>query len=179
MLSSGKSGPDEVSRGVSTRHARVRAPQSGLTLLEMLVVMCIVGLIIGLTTPSISSGLDSVRLATATSSVAGFLNAAVTRVDRKQQPIEVLIEPSKNRIRIVSNEPGYTRDLNMPDGVIIESVLPEELYGDGAGDRAILLLPGATAPAIGVTLANRHGTKRLVQLDPMTGYPHIGKVGEK
>jgi type II secretory pathway pseudopilin PulG len=145
----------------------------------MLVVMCIVGLIIGVTTPSISAGLDSVRLATATSSVAGFLNAAVTRVERRQQPIEVVILPKENRIVIYSNEPGFTRDLKMPDGVMIESVLPDLLSGDPGGERRILLLPGATAPAMGVQLANRHGTRRIVRLDPMTGFPHVDKVGDK
>jgi len=145
----------------------------------MLVVMCIVGLIIGITTPSISAGLDSVRLATATSSVAGFLNAAVTRVERRQQPIEVVILPRENRITIYSNEPGFTRDLTMPDGVTIERVLPAELFGDGGGTRRILLLPGATAPAMGVQLANRHGTRRIVRLDPMTGFPRVEKVGDK
>jgi len=66
----------------------------------MLVVMCLIGLIVGVSTPSISAGIDSVRLATATSSVAGFLNAAVTRVERKQEPIELVVEPQKNRIVI-------------------------------------------------------------------------------
>jgi type II secretory pathway pseudopilin PulG len=145
----------------------------------MLVVMCIVGLIIGVTTPSISAGLDSVRLATATSSVAGFLNAAVTRVERRQQPIEVVILPQENRIVIYSNEPGFTRDLKMPDGVTIESVLPAEMSGEAGGERRILLLPGATAPAMGVQLANRHGTRRIVRLDPMTGFPHVDKVEAK
>jgi prepilin-type N-terminal cleavage/methylation domain-containing protein len=151
----------------------------GITLLEMLVVMCIVGLIIGITTPSISAGLDSVRLTTASSSVAGFLNAAVTRVERRQQPIEVVIQPKENRIVIYSNEPGFTRDLTMPNGIMIESVLPAELYGDKGGERRILLLPGATAPGMGVQLANRHGSRRIVRLDPMTGYPHVEKVGDQ
>ncbi|MGD0872821.1 MAG: hypothetical protein ABSB88_25030 [Bryobacteraceae bacterium] len=153
--------------------------QSGITLLEMLVVMCIVGLIIGVTMPSISAGLDSVRLATATTSVAGFLNAAVTRVERRRQPIEVVILPKENRIVLYSNEPGFTRDLTMPDGVTIESVLPAEMYGEADSERRILLLPGSTAPAIGVQLANRHGTRRIVRLDPMTGFPHVDKVEEK
>ena len=153
--------------------------QSGITLLEMLVVMCIVGLIIGVTMPSISAGLDSVRLATATSSVAGFLNAAVTRVERRQQPIEVVIRPQENRIVIYSNEPGFTRDLTMPDGVTIERVFPAEMSREAGGERRILLLPGATAPAMGVQLANRHGTRRVVKLDPMTGFPHVGKVEDK
>jgi prepilin-type N-terminal cleavage/methylation domain-containing protein len=151
----------------------------GITLIEMLVVMCIVGLIIGVTMPSISAGLESVRLTTASSSVAGFLNAAVTRVERRQQPIEVIILPKENRIVVYSNEPGFTRDLTMPDGVTIESVLPAEMDGETGDDRRILLLPGATAPAIGVVLANRHGMRRLVRLDPMTGFPHVDKVEEK
>ena len=151
----------------------------GITLLEMLVVMCIVGLIIGVTTPSISAGLDSVRLATASSSVAGFLNAAVTRVERRQQPIEVVILPKENRIVIYSNEPGFTRDLTMPDGVMIERVFPAELFGDEGGERRVLLLPGATAPAMGVQLANRHGSRRIVRLDPMTGFPHVDKVEDQ
>jgi len=145
----------------------------------MLVVMCIVGLIIGVTTPSISAGLDSVRLATATSSVAGFLNAAVTRVERRQQPIEIVILPQENRIVIYSNEPGFTRDLTMPDGVRIEKVLPAEMFGEAGGERRILLLPGATTPAMGVQLANRHGTRRTVRLDPMTGFPRVEKAEDQ
>lgn len=151
----------------------------GITLLEMLVVMCIVGLIVGVAMPSISAGLDSVRLATATSSVSGFLNAAVTRVERRRQPIEVVILPQENRIAIYSNEPGFTRDLIMPDGVTIERVLPEEISGDAGRERRILLLPGSTTPAMGVQLANRHGTRRIVRLDPMTGFPHVDNVEEK
>jgi hypothetical protein len=58
-------------------------------------------------------------------------------------------------------------------------VLPAELYGDKGGERRILLLPGATAPGMGVQLANRHGSRRIVRLDPMTGYPHVEKVGDQ
>jgi type II secretory pathway pseudopilin PulG len=145
----------------------------------MLVVMCIVGLVIAITTPSISAGLDSVRLETAGSSVAGFLNAAVTRVERRQQPIELVILPKENRIVIYSNEPGFTRELKMPDGVMIEAVLPAEMYEEAGDARRMVLLPGATAPAIGVQLANRHGTRRIVRLDPMTGFPHVDRVEAK
>jgi hypothetical protein len=53
------------------------------------------------------------------------------------------------------------------------------MYGNAGGERRILLLPGATAPAMGVQLANRHGTRRMVRLDPMTGFPHVDKVGDK
>ena len=42
-----------------------------------------------------------------------------------------------------------------------------------------LLLPGATVPAIGVELGNRHGGRRLVHLDPMTGFPNVESVIKK
>ena len=139
----------------------------------MLVVMCLIGLIVGVSTPSISAGIDSVRLATATSSVAGFLNAAVTRVERKQEPIELVVEPQKNRIVIYSNEPGYTRELTMPEGVRITAVLPADLFGEAAGDRHVLIMPGSSTPSIGVEITNTHGTKRTIKLDPMTGFPRV------
>jgi hypothetical protein len=79
---------------------------------------------------------------------------------------------------LYSNEPGYTRELKMPDGVMIEKVLPVEDL-DGGGDRSLVLVPGATTPAIGVELANRHGTRRTVQLDPMTGFPRVAKAEDQ
>jgi prepilin-type N-terminal cleavage/methylation domain-containing protein len=147
-----------------------RAATLGVTLLELLVVLAIVGLIVGVSAPSVSAGLDSVRLRTATSSVAGFFNAAVTRVDRRQQPVELVIYPGENRIAAYSTEAGFHRELRLPDGVSIEAVLAGS-DDEGAGPQHILLLPGATAPGFGVLLANRHGTRRTVKLDPMTGYP--------
>ena len=155
-----------------------KAGTRGVTLMEMLVVVAIIGLIIGVTLPSVSAGIDSVRLRTATSSVAAVLNAAVTRVARRQQPIEVMISPEENRITIVSSEPGFERELRMPDGVMIEAVFPD-IPGEGEGGRHLLLLPGATAPAIGVQLVNRHGSRRLVKLDPMTGFPRVEALANK
>jgi hypothetical protein len=40
-----------------------------------------------------------------------------------------------------------------------------------------LLLPGAAIPAIGVRIANQHGSRRVIHLDPMTGFPHTEAVG--
>src|SRR5258708_6396905 len=47
---------------------------SGVTLMEMMVVMAIIGLITAISAPSISAGLDSIRMATASDSIAAFLN---------------------------------------------------------------------------------------------------------
>ena len=154
-----------------------RAAARGVTLVEMLVVLTIIGLITSVSAPSISAGLDSVRLASASESISTFLNAAVTRADRRQQAIEVLILPKENRLAMYSNEPGFSRELRMPPGVKIETILPKiDDSTDLQEGRRVILLPGGTAPGIGVQIANGHGSRRIIRLDPMTGFPRVESV---
>ena len=149
----------------------------GVTLIEMVVVVAIVGLIVAVSLPSATAGIDSVRLSSATGSIASFLNAAVNQAERRQAPIEVVIEPKENRLALYSADPGYTRELKMPDGITIEAVLAGEPATEGeAQPFRLLLLPGASTPGIGIQLVNRHGSRRIVRLDPMTGFPHVESV---
>src|SRR5271157_1364348 len=152
-----------------------RPPTRGVTLVEMIIVVAIVGLIAGLSFPAISAGLDSVRLASATDSLASFLNAAVNRAERRQQPMELIISPRDNRLTLYSNEPGFERELRLPEGIAIEAVLPRN-PDDPQGVRRLILMPGATVPGIGIQIANRRGARRIVRLDPMTGFPHVESV---
>ena len=142
-----------------------------------MVVVTIIGLLAGLSFPSVAAGVDSVRLRSATDSVASILNGAVDRAERHQQPIEIVIAPKGNTISLDSNEPGFSRKLTLPDGISIEAVLPEE--PDTPGPRRVIVMPGATAPGIGIQLANRHGSRRLVRLDPMTGFPRVESVNQQ
>ena len=54
----------------------------------MLVVVTIIGVMVGVAVPATSAGIDSVRLASATQSVANFVNAAVDRSERREIPID-------------------------------------------------------------------------------------------
>lgn len=136
----------------------------------MLVVVAIIGLIAAITAPSVAAGLDAVRMASATQSVAAFINGAVNRSERRQQAIELIISQKENKLTMYSNEPGFIRELKLPDGIAIDAVLPRD--GDNPdGVRRLILMPGASVPGIGIQLANRRGGKRLVKLDPMTGFP--------
>jgi type II secretory pathway pseudopilin PulG len=141
----------------------------------MMVVVGIIGLIAGISFPAVSAGIDSVRLASASDSVAAFLNAAVNRAERRQQPLELVISPRDNLISLYSNEPGFMRELRMPEGVRLEAVLPQ-IPADLEGARRLILMPGATVPGIGIQIANRRGTRRIVRLDPMTGFPRVESV---
>jgi len=166
---------------------RLSGNRRGVTLIEMLVVVGLIGLLAGISYPTASAGLDNVRLASATEEVASFLNAAVTRAERRQQAVEVEISLPRNRLAALVAD-GTERHLDLPDGIALEAVLPPLTGAETGvsaasdaetGNRHFLLLPGATVPAIGVELGNRHGGRRLVHLDPMTGFPNVESVIKK
>jgi len=143
--------------------------------MELLVVMAIVGLIVAVSAPSVGAGLDSVRLASTSDSISSFLNAVVNHAERRQQPVEVVISPKEGRLSAYSNEPGFKREMTVPDGIVIEAVLPRNAE-DPEGVTRLILMPGATVPGIGIQFANQRGGRRIVRLDPMTGFPRTESV---
>src|SRR3954447_14051101 len=154
---------------------RGRNLTAGVTLVEMVVVVTIVALVTAVMAPSMTAALDGVRMASASDNVASFLNSAVNRVERHQQVMEVIISMRENRLVMMTNEPGFTRELKMPEGIVIEGVLPRQESGLGEF-RRLILMPGGAVPGIGIQLVNQHNNRRIVRLDPMTGFPRIENV---
>jgi prepilin-type N-terminal cleavage/methylation domain-containing protein len=160
---------------MNANEPRSKRLNRGVTLMEMLVVLAIIGLLAGISFPSLSAGIDSVRMVSATDSIASFLNAAVNRAERRQEPIELLISTKDSALKLYSNEPGFTRELKMPEGIRIEAVLPKETDEEDSS-RRLILMPGASVPGIGIQIVNRRGSRRIVRLDPMTGFPRVETV---
>jgi len=152
-------------------------PTAGVTLIEMLVVVAVIGIVVGVSIPSVSAGLDSVRLASTGDAIASFLNGAVTHAERSEQPVEVVISLKDGTIS-ADGADGFTRRFQVPQGITMDKVLPDGDNSEGGG-RQMLIVPGGTAPAIGVEYSNRHGGRRRVELDPMTGFPHVETVDTK
>jgi len=159
-----------------------RRKSRGITLLEMVVVVAIVGLIVGVSFPAVSAGIDSVRMVSAADSVAAFLNAAVNRAQRREEAVELVIDLKTAHLSAYSNDPGFTRELTLPEGIGIEAVLSGTAEPE-AGDRAeeplprhIVLLPGGAVPGVGIQLLGKRGARRIIRLDPMTGYPRVEGV---
>jgi prepilin-type N-terminal cleavage/methylation domain-containing protein len=145
----------------------------GVTLLEMLVVVGIVAILLGVSYPSIAASVDSVRLATAADSAAAFLNSALNRAEQRHQVLELTIGKRRNEMVLRSADPAFRRNLELPVGVKIAEVLPASFGNED--ERVFYLIPGGSAPRIGVALVNTRGARRTVRIDPITSAPEISR----
>jgi prepilin-type N-terminal cleavage/methylation domain-containing protein len=145
----------------------------GVTLVEMLIVVTIIGLIAGVSFPAITSGIDSLRLASASDSLVSFLNGAMNRAERRQDVVEIAISIQDNAVSLTTT--GLSRKLEMPGGVTIKAVWPK-LASNPDAPRRFLLLPGGAMPRLGIEIANRKGVRRIVRVNPMTGVPEIERL---
>jgi hypothetical protein len=84
-----------------------------------------------------------------------------------------VISKADNTLWLHSSEQGYERRLQLPDGIRIESILPEFQDEDAEASRSFLLYPGGTVPSFGITVVNRKRAARIVRVDPMTGVPRV------
>jgi prepilin-type N-terminal cleavage/methylation domain-containing protein len=142
------------------RHAR-----SGVTLVELLIVIVIVTAMAGIAFPSLTAGLAAVRLASTASSVASFLTSAMNNVERREQPAAIVVEPKENLLAVYTAESGEKprETFAMPQGIGIE----------GEEHRRFLLFPGGAFPRIAIALKNEHGGRRSIEIDPVTAVPKI------
>jgi prepilin-type N-terminal cleavage/methylation domain-containing protein len=145
----------------------------GITLIEMLVVVTIISLMVAVSFPAITSGLDSLRLHQAVRDVVSLFDAGLSRAQRSQQVVEISVSPRENALWIWAPESRYERKIQMPDGVTITRILPGNRAEDELGVRSFYLYPGVNVPRFGIEMRNRRGQRRVVSVDPITGVPHI------
>ena len=152
---------------------RRRRTQSGLTLVEMPIVVSIIGVMIGIAFPSITSGIDTLRIRSASDEIVSTLVSAMNRADRRQIAVEIVVDRASNRIFAASADPGYRRELAMPEGVTIEHVLPLIPNLGENLPRQFMIHPGGTVPRLGLEIKNRRNLRMLVSVDPITGSAQV------
>ncbi len=152
-----------------------RQKQSGVTLIELLMVVAIIALLAGLTYPTASAGMDALKLRSAGDEVAAFLYQAVGKADRRQEPVEIVFQKAEGVITSRGLRPDSERELTLPEGIRMVAVLPEPPGFDQPA-RSYFLLPGAAFPRIAIVIANRKGNRKVVRLDPITGAPSVAAM---
>lgn len=150
-----------------------RNRQSGVTLIEMLIVVAIVGLMAGLTFPSFTAGLDGLRLRSASTTVASALNIAINTADRRQLPVQLLIQPAQNRIVLRAAESKRDQIFEIPQGIKIQRILPALFSNEECSDRYLLVYPNGAPPQLVVELVNPRGSLRQIKLDPISGVARV------
>jgi len=139
----------------------------------MMIVVAIIAVMVGIAFPSITSGIESLRLRSATDEIASTFNSAMTRADRRQMAVQIIVDRAQNRLLFASADTSFRRELTMPDGVTIERVLPAVPNLDENLPREFLIHPGGAVPQIGLELKNRKNSRRIVSVDPITGAAQV------
>lgn len=155
---------------------RNRPNDSGITLIEMVTVVAIIGLIAAISFPAVTSGIDSLRMTSASDSIVAFLNGALNRAERRQEPVEVVISVQENKLVMRSVDPSFLRTISLPDGVKIDRIHPAIPGFEDEPARSLVLYPGSAIPRFGVEIVNRRGNRRIVRVDPTTGVPAVEQV---
>ncbi len=154
-----------------------RSSQRGVTLIEMLIVVSIIALMASVSYPAFTAGIESLRLNSASNAIVSLLNEGLNRAARRGEVVELTISKPQRALTLRSSDPGFSRRLELPQGVAIAAVLPENPESD-APVRQFMLYPGGTAPRIGVVLAGSRNSRRVVRVDPITGVPQIERAGQ-
>jgi prepilin-type N-terminal cleavage/methylation domain-containing protein len=139
--------------------------RQGVTLIEMLIVVAIIGVVLSISFPAMSAGLASIRLASASGSVASFLTSTMNQVERREQPEAIVVDPHDESLDIYTAASGDrpADKLTMPQGIAIEGDEP----------RRFVLYPGGAFPRIAIVLKSETGGRKTIAIDPVTAVPHI------
>ena len=138
--------------------ARHRRGRAGVTLIEMLVVVAIIAVMAGITYPSISAGLDSLRLTSACDSVASLFSEASTYAQRQQEWVEIRV----TRTQVEATGRKFRRQLNLSGF----NVTP---------DQVLFVDPQGTLPGAEMEIRNT-GQSRRVRIDPITGLAEVKRA---
>lgn len=135
---------------------------SGMTLIEMLVVVGIVSIVLTIAFPNVTSGLDGIRLKTAVDRVGSFWSAARQRADRFQTPVQVTVDPEKNELRAASAANDWNDSFDLSNRLHIAGLEQPQRY---------LLYPGAPSPDFRLMLEAESGSRAGIKINVFTGVP--------
>jgi type II secretory pathway pseudopilin PulG len=134
----------------------------------MLIAVALLAVIAGLAYPSVTAGLDSLRMRSAANEVVGVLASALDFADRRQQVVEIQILPSDNALQARTSDAAFYRRVSLAEPLRIGAVTPAVPGAPVGEPRRFLVYPGGAVPAIGIEIVNPKGARRLVSLDPLT-----------
>jgi prepilin-type N-terminal cleavage/methylation domain-containing protein len=141
----------------------------GITLVELLVTLAIISLMLSIAYPSLTSGLDGIRLRAAIDEAGTFFTNARLTCDRRQSPVYVTIEPGQRRLTASAVDRGWEQTQQFD--ARLQVVQPRE-------EISYVLFPGAPAPQFRLQLGTEQGGRAGLQINVFTGIPEEWNGGE-
>ena len=150
-----------------------RRAHRGVTLVELVLVLAIMGLLAGLTAPRMTQWLDDWRLRVAAERIAQTLRAARSRAVYEQQPVMVELVAREHKLRVSQPDSGFRREFDLPAGIEWgeeEGSYPSEVW-------RVLLRPSGAVEERTVWLRNRAGKTRRIHMDFLLGSAGVEVTG--
>lgn len=132
----------------------------GVTLLEALVALILIGLAAAISFPAASAGIEAARVRTAADEAKTFLLEAQQFADRYRQAVLLRVDPANGRIAAHSADGEWTRMLAFDSRLRIG--VPEEVL-------ETVLQPGAALPPLSLALAGAGGKHSGFQVNGLLG----------
>lgn len=147
----------------------------GVTLLEMLVVLTLVGLLAAVVAPSVGAGLETVRLRSSAERLAASLKLARDRAVRSRHYVEVTLNPSSRRVAIQDREGDFERSWDLAETIAVkeEATARREAPPPPEHIFAFMFSPDGATPAVALRLENNRGRAVDVEMDPLTAFPKV------
>ncbi len=144
------------------RPAVLRSAETGITLIEMLIVMVIVGAMMAIAYPNVTSGLEGIRLKTSVDRLGQFWLEARQHADRYQTPVQVSVDPARSEARAVGALDAWRAEFPLYSTLKIAQPKKRATF---------LIYPGAPSPEFRVLLEGETGGAAGVRINVLTGVP--------
>lgn len=150
-----------------------RSPQSGVrstsgvTLMELLVVIALASILLAIVFPAVGSGLGTLELRSAATRVAAAARYARDQAVYRQRIYQLEIDDVTRSVSVSDIEGGGQQSYQFPPSVQVEAVLPAE-DATPTRRRRLFFFPDGSAPDFEVILTNARRQMTVIS-DPLTG----------
>ena len=134
----------------------------GITLIELLVAMAIIALMVSISYPTMTRGLDGIRLKTAVDRAGTFFNAARQAADRRQEPVQFTVDPKRNQLTTLSADGAWEDHLVLDKST--KMAFPSKM-------QSLILYPGDPPPEFRLLLKSPDGASAGLKVNVFTGVP--------
>ena len=107
--------------------------QRGLTLIEILVTVAIIAVMVGISYPTFTRGLDGIRLRTSVSRAGTFFNRARQEAARSQGPVQFIVDPEKQMLSAAAIEDSWRDEFRFENGIRVVFSHPTRAFDSVSG----------------------------------------------